>query len=75
MESGASITIADAMKYLSLDISVPPLKPAAESKPKKEETEGEEHGEDDPDEDKGDEPEPDEVDDPGLPKVRKTKFK
>lgn len=59
MESGASVTIADAMKYLELDIKIPEEKPEAEEAASvKSETD--------------DSPEPKLVndDDPNLPKVR-----
>lgn len=77
MESGASITISDAMKYLSLDVKIGPQKPTQpKSKSiKKEATGDESEGEEEPDPEP--EPEPENEleeeesaeDDPGLPKV------
>lgn len=56
MESGTTVTIADAFKYLAMDIKVPSLKV-------------EEEKEDDDDDDEEDEPKLEPVDDPSLPKV------
>lgn len=61
MESGASVTISDAMKYLSMDIKVVAEKPEGENS---EDAEAKSEDGDDP------EPKPDAHDDPGLPKVR-----
>lgn len=61
MESGASVTIADAMKYLDMDVKIAP------EKAPQPETSAAEENEDDPE---SDEPKPqEEDDDPGLPKV------
>jgi cysteine synthase len=62
MESGASVTIADAMSYLGLDIKVVPEKPEDE---KANETEKEETEEEEPKAEVENQFE----DDPNLPKV------
>ena len=60
MESGDSVTIADAMKYLAMEIKIMPELPEA---PKPEEIE------DESDDEENDEPKPDPENDPNLPKV------
>lgn len=62
MESGASVTIVDAMKYLAMDIRIPVEKP-----PQAETLPADEENDDDPE---SEEPKPvEDDDDPGLPKV------
>lgn len=61
MESGASVTISDAMKYLSMDIKVVSEKPDGENS---------EDAEAKSEDDENPEPKPDAQDDPSLPKVR-----
>lgn len=61
MESGASVTIADALEYLAMDIRVVTEKPVAEHS---EEADTKSEGDDEESETKSD-PE----DDPNLPKV------
>lgn len=63
MESGASVTISDALKYLDLDIKVAPEKPDTEN-------EGDAALKSD-DEETEDKEEPHKEDDPNLPKVVK----
>lgn len=61
MESGASVTIADAMKYLSMDLKIAPtVDPEGENADDAVNSEGEENAE----------PKPMIDDDPNLPKVR-----
>lgn len=60
MESGDSVTIGDAMKYLAMEIKILPEGPEAE-KP--------DEDEDESDEEENEEPKPDPEDDPNLPKV------
>lgn len=55
MESGASVTIADAMKYLSMDMKIAPEETESENIDDADKSEGEEEKLDD---------------DPNLPKVR-----
>lgn len=62
MESGASVTIADALKYLSMDMKIAPLPSESETTDDAENSDGEEHGEENP--------KPVIDDDLSLPKVR-----
>lgn len=61
MESGASVTIADALKYLDMDVKIPV------EKEKQETSAAEDESEVDPEE--SSEPKTSEDDDPNLPKV------